>query len=341
MADPRFHSRAGPFRLSEVAEIASAEVAKGGNPDLILNDVAPLSDARGDQISFLDNRKYLAELQESEAGACIIHPDFAERAPEGMALLLSKSPYKSYAFVARAFYPLPGSEPGIASSSCIDPSATVGKGSRIEPGAVLEKNVEIGADCHIGANTVVGAGVMIGDHTIVGPNSSLSYCNIGKRVNIYPGVRIGQPGFGFALDPQGHIHVPQLGRVVVGNDVTIGANCTIDRGAGPDTVIGDGTIIDNMVHIAHNVKIGRLCVIAGQVGISGSTELGDFVVVAGQAGFAGHINIGSGAQIGGQCGVLRSVEPGDKLMGTPGRPLKQFFKEIAMLERMSKKGSGG
>lgn len=341
MADRRFYNRAGPFRLSEIAEFGEAEVAAGFDRDLIVDDVASLSDATANQISFLDNRKYLTEFQTSKAGACIIHPDFASRAPEDMALILSKSPYRTYALVARAFYPPPKVEPFLASSANIDPSAQIGNGTRVDAGVVIEENASVGDNCHIGSNAVIGTGVSIGDDTIVGPNCTLTHCLIGERVNLYPGVSIGQPGFGFALDPGGHVHVPQLGRVVIEDDVTIGANCTVDRGAGPDTVVGAGTVIDNMVHIAHNVRIGRLCVIAGQVGISGSTELGDFVVVAGQAGFSGHIKVGAGAQIGGQCGVLRDVAPNDRLMGTPGRPLKQYFREIAILERLSKKGSGG
>jgi len=332
--------RAGPFPLAGLAEIAGASLGGCADPQVEFDDVAPLSSAGPTHVSFLDNRKYLPDLESSAAGACIVHPDLAGHAPKEMALLLSSAPYKSYALVARAFYPEPKIEAGVARSATVDATAVLGDGTRVEAGAAVGAGAEIGAACLIGANAVIGDGVRIGDGTVVGPNCTLTHCLIGARVTLYPGVRIGQPGFGFAMDPAGHVHVPQLGRVVVEDDVTISANCTVDRGAGPDTVVGAGSVIDNMVHIAHNVRIGRGCVIAGQVGISGSTELGDFVVVAGQAGFAGHLNVGSGAQIGGQSGVLRDVEPRARLMGTPARPLKKFFREIALLERLGKKGSG-
>lgn len=340
MADSRFFKSAGPFSLADLAEIGGAELQRDVDVQARFDDVAPLSAAGPTHVSFLDNRKYLPSLDSSKAGACIIHPELADRAPEGMALLLSRTPYKSYALVARAFYPEPKVEAGVARSAIVDVSAVLGEGTRVEAGASVGAGAEVGADCLIGANAVIGDGVCIGNGTVVGPNCTLTHCLIGAGVTLYPGVRIGQPGFGFAMDPGGHVHVPQLGRVVVEDGVTIGANCTVDRGAGPDTVVGAGSVIDNMVHIGHNVRIGRGCVIAGQVGISGSTELGDFVVAAGQAGFAGHLKIGAGAQIGGQCGVLRDVEPRARMMGTPARPLRQFFREIALLERLSKKGSG-
>ena len=154
---------------------------------------------------------------------------------------------------------------------------------------------------------------------------------------LYPGVRIGQDGFGFAIDPAGHVKVPQLGRVKIGNHIEIGANTTIDRGAGPDTEIGDGTWIDNLVQIGHNVRIGRGCVIVSQVGISGSTQIGDFVAIGGQAGIAGHLNIGSGARIGAQSGVMNDIPHMSEYMGSPAFPKTQFFRQVAALNRLIKK----
>lgn len=338
MADPRFFRRAGPFRLAEIAGICRAELASGADPHLLIEDVAPLATAGRGQISFLDNRKYVAAMECSSAAACILHPELVARAPQGMQLLLSKSPYKAYALVAQAFYPEPSFKAGVAQSAVVDGSVVFGAGCRIEAGAVIGAGVEIGRNCRIGPNAVIGDHVTIGDDSVVGPNASLSHCHIGSRVVIFPGARIGQPGFGFAIDPAGHIKVPQLGRVIIEDDVEIGANTTVDRGSGSDTFVGAGTMIDNLVHIGHNVRIGKGCVIAGLVGISGSSELGDMVIMGGQGGVAGHLKIGSGAQIAAQTGVLRDVAPGERLMGTPAKPLRQFFREVATLEKISRKG---
>jgi UDP-3-O-[3-hydroxymyristoyl] glucosamine N-acyltransferase len=254
-----------------------------------------------------------------------------------MKLLISRNPYKSFALIAQAFYPNPAVEPGIAATAIVDESAQIGDGVRIESGAVIGARVTVGRGCHIGPNVVVGEAVEIGERSIIGANATLSHCLVGARVHIYPGARIGQRGFGFAIDPTGHVKVPQLGRVIIGDDVEIGANTTVDRGAGPDTIIGAGSMIDNLVQIGHNVHLGKGCAIAAQVGISGSTVLGDMVVIGGQGGLAGHLNIGSGAQIAAQSGILKDVKPREKVMGTPAKPLRQFFREVAILGRLAKK----
>ena len=337
MADTRFFTRAGPFRLAELASLCGAELGAGCDPDAQIVDVAPLAAAGPGDISFLDNPRYLDQMKTSAAGACIMQPDTAAHAPPGMAPLLSRTPYKAYAIVARAFYAPPHFEPGVAASATVSDGVMLGEGTRVEAGAVIGTQADIGARCRIGANAVVGDRVAIGDDTIIGENVVLSHCVIGSRVIIYPGACIGQPGFGYAIDPGGHITVPQLGRVLVEDDVHIGANSTVDRGAGPDTVVGAGTVIDNLVHVAHNVKIGRGCVIAGQSGISGSTELGELVIMGGQSGLAGHVKIGAGVQIGGQSGVLKDLPPGARVMGKPARPVRQFLRELAVLSRLARK----
>jgi UDP-3-O-[3-hydroxymyristoyl] glucosamine N-acyltransferase len=169
---------------------------------------------------------------------------------------------------------------------------------------------------------------------------TLSHCLIGARVVLHPGVRIGQPGFGFAPDREGPIKIPQLGRVVIGDDVDIGANTTIDRGSGHDTVIGPGTMIDNLVQIGHNAVLGRGCILAGQVGISGSTKLGDFVMAGGQAGLAGHLNIGTGARIAAQAGLMRDVEPGSTVAGAPAVAITSWWRQVAILQRLATKKDG-
>ena len=338
MADSRFFRPAGPILLSELALRSGAELAEGANPDQMFADVAPLETAGPDHVSFLDNRKYIEAFKVSAAGACVVHPDMVKQAPPGMRLLISNYPYRAYALVAQAFYPRPPVQPAVAPTATVDDSAEIGVGVRIEAGAVIGPRAEIGKGCLIGSNAVVGEAVTVGEDSIVGANATLSHCLVGARVHIYPGACIGQRGFGFAIDPAGHVKVPQLGRVIIEDDVEVGANATIDRGTGPDTVIGAGSMIDNLVQIGHNVRLGKGCVIAAQVGMSGSSVLGDLVIMGGQGGIAGHLKIGSGVQIAAQSGILKDIEPGEKVMGTPAKPLKQFFKEVAILGRLAKKG---
>jgi UDP-3-O-[3-hydroxymyristoyl] glucosamine N-acyltransferase len=339
MADSRFFKLAGPFALAELARLGAAKLSAEADATCMFRDVGPLDSAGPDHISFLDNRKYLEAFRQSSAGACVVHPDLADQAPTGMKLLLSRNPYKSFALIAQAFYPRSAVEPGIAATAVVDKSARIGEGVRIEPGAVIGARATVGRGCHIGANVVIGEAVEIGEESIVGANATLSHCLVGRRVHIYPGARIGQRGFGFAIDVAGHVKVPQLGRVIIEDDVEIGANTAVDRGTGPDTVVGAGSMIDNLVQIGHNVRLGKGCVIAAQVGISGSTVLGDMVIMGGQGGIAGHLNIGSGAQIAAQSGILKDIKPGEKVMGTPAKPLRQFFREVAILGRLAKKGN--
>lgn len=335
MADPRFFQKAGPFTVGDLAAVAEAELAAGAPADRLVQDVAPLDAAGPDHLSFLDNKKYLDAFAASAAGACIVHPAFADRAPAGMALLLSKSPYRSYALVAQRFYPSPRAASGVAPSATVDPSAVVDPEARVEAGAVVGAGARIAAGAVIRPNAVIGAGVEIGEDTEIGACASLSHCMIGRRVKIYPGVRIGQDGFGFAMDPRGHVKVPQLGRVIVEDDVEIGANATIDRGAGPDTIIGRGCMIDNLVQIGHNVEIGAGSVLVAQSGIAGSSKLGNFVVLAAQAGIAGHLKVGSGVRIGGQSGVMRDVDPGQEVIGSPAVPVRQFWRQYARYSRLT------
>ena len=336
MADPRFFTVAGPFTLADLASIAGASLANAADGARVVKDVAPLDQAGPDDVAFLDNRRYLDAFAASRAGACVTAAEHAPRAPGGMALLLSEAPYMAFARIARTFYPQPAVEPGIAPTAVIDPTAEIDAGTRVDGGAVIGRAARIGVGCHIGANVVIGESVSLGTHCLVGAGASISHSVIGNRVNIYPGARIGQDGFGFASGPSGHLRIPQLGRVVIHYDVEVGANSTIDRGAGPDTIIGAGCMIDNLVQIGHNVQMGRGCVIVSQVGISGSTKLGDFVVIGGQAGLAGHLNIGSGARIAAKSGVHSDVPAGAEMGGTPAVPIRVWRRQVAMLARMGK-----
>jgi len=337
MTDKRFFDVSGPFSLADLADICGAELAGDVDPSLLFSDVAPLDAATAQTVSFLDNKRYIEAFSSSRAGACVVHSALASKAPEGMAVLICDEPYHGYARIARAFYPATKAVAHEGGSSSIDPSAQLGSGCQIDPGAVIGANVQIGDRCQIGANSVIGTGVVIGDDCYIGSQTTLSCCLIGDKVIIHGGVRIGQDGFGFALGAEGHLKVPQLGRVLIEDNVEIGANTTIDRGTGPDTVIGSGTKIDNLVQIGHNVRLGRNCVIVSQVGISGSTTIGDFVMIGGQAGLAGHLTIGSGVQIAAQSGVMRDIEAGQKVGGSPASPFRKWMRSIAMIEKMSNK----
>jgi len=238
---------------------------------------------------------------------------------------------------AQAFYPPARAIPRRAASAIIDPDAVVPEDCEIGPNVVVESEVRLGHRCRVGANSVIAAGVEIGDDCRIGANVTLSHCLIGSRVVLHSGVRVGQEGFGFAPDPVAPIKVPQLGRVVIGDDVDIGANTTIDRGSGHDTVIGPGSMIDNLVQIGHNVVLGRCCILAGQVGISGSTRLDDFVMIGGQGGLAGHLHIGKGARIAAKSGLMRDVPAGETVCGSPAVPLGEFMRQTAVLQRLAKK----
>ena len=305
----------------------------------MIADVASLEAAGRNDVSFLDNRRYADAFAASHAGACVVAAAFADQAPEGMALLISARPYRSYAKIASAFYPDEADQPRIDEGAHVHPTASIGGNCAIGAGAVVEAGAVLGRGVSVGATAIIGRNVTIGDATRIGAGASLSHCDVGSRCLIHPGVRIGQRGFGFDMAPEGHLDVPQLGRVRIGSDVEIGANTTVDRGAGPDTVIGDGCKIDNLVQIGHNVVMGRHCVVVAQAAIAGSTQLGDFVVLAGQSGVAGHLKIAPGTQLAARSGIMRDTDAGARLAGNPAIPAAEFFRQQAMLARITRERS--
>ena len=302
-----------------------------------MDDVAALAEAGPRDVSFLDNPRYTDALAASAAGACILHPTMAGHAPAGMAVLLSETPYLSYARLARALHPQAATASGVHEAAAVDPTAQLAPDSAVGAHAVVGARAEIGPGCVIGPGAVIGPGVVLGEGCEVGANASLEVCRLGARVRVHPGARVGQRGFGFAMQGFPYVDVPQLGRVLVEDDVEIGANTTIDRGSASDTVIGAGSRLDNLVQIGHNVRVGRGCILVAQTGIAGSTVLDDFVVIAGQGGVSGHLHLGEGAQIGARAGVMRDVAPGERVAGYPAMPARDFFRLVAMWRRMLKR----
>ena len=336
LGDARFFRRSGPYSLAVVANAARGVVDE---LELLLEGVAPLQTAGRNEVSFLDNRRYASALDQTSAGAVIVHPDMVARVPSGTKAIRTTEPYAAWARVAALFYPMRPNSPGVHPSAVVAEGASVDPSAEIGPLSVIEAGAEIGAGCRIGPCVVIGAGVIVGRDCRIGAHASLSYAILGARVYVYPGARIGQEGFGFARTNDGFLTVPQLGRVILEDDVEVGANTTIDRGSSRDTVIGAGSRLDNLVQIGHNVVLGRCCVIVAQVGISGSTVLEDFVRVGGQAAMAGHLRIGQHAEIGAQAGVISDIAPGAKMLGSPAQPKNEFFRQIASLKKMAKKES--
>jgi len=330
----RFFSRSGPHSLAIVAE-AACGVAR--EHDLLLEGIAPLQTAGPNEVSFLDNRRYAAALEQTSAGAVIVHPDMQTRVPAATVSILTTDPYAGWARVAALFHPVPPVSPGIHPSAVVAENAFIDPSAEVGPLSVIEAGVEIGPGCRIGPCAVIGCGVTVGQDCRIGAHVSLSHALLGARVYVYPGARIGQEGFGFTPIKSGFLTVPQLGRVILEDDVEVGANTTIDRGSARDTVIGAGSRLDNLVQIGHNVVLGRCCVIVAQVGISGSTVLEDFVRVGGQAAMAGHLRIGQGAQIGAQAGVIADLPSGTIVLGSPAQPKQDFFRQVVTLKRMARR----
>ena len=338
--DPRFFARSGPFTPAAVAAAAGGTVSPSAAERRLVG-VAALAAAGPDQVGFLDNRKYLPDLKATRAGAVLVHPDLAAHVPEGTVAILTPAPHAAWARVAALFHPLPPVVPGIHPSAVVDPTARVDASAEIGPLVVIGPGAEIGPRCRIGPLAAIGANCTIGADCRIGAHTTLSHALLGARVTLFPGVRIGQDGFGFAITDRGFLSVPQLGRVVIEDDVEIGANCTIDRGSLRDTVIGTGTRLDNLVQIGHNVHIGRWCVIVAQVGISGSTTLEDHVMIGGQAGLNGHVRVGRGARIGAQAGVISDLPAGAEVLGSPAQPLRAFLRQVAWLRRKAACGRDG
>jgi len=324
--------------ISSIAEACGASVVNAAENDAeLINGASPIETAIAGHISFIDNPKYLKYLENTQASAVFCAEKHVEQLPKGIVGLVHATPYKAYGQAIKLLYPTAMrpqpilGEDGVSDKAVLGKDVTIEDNVTIEAGAVIGARAAIGEGCVILSGAVIGSDVKIGRNTTIGANATVVNAYLGDDVIIHNGVQIGQDGFGFAMGAGGHHKVPQIGRVIIQDRVEIGANSTVDRGANRDTVIGEGSKIDNLVQIGHNATIGRHCVIVGLAGISGSATLGDYVVVAGQAGIVGHTKIGDGAQVGGGSGVHGDVAPGEKVMGYPAIAASKWMREAAKI----------
>lgn len=340
MPDPRFYEALGPVTLAELAESCGAELAgeDAGFAERPVFQVAPLARADAGSVSFFADRRYRASLAGTHAGACFIPPEHVGLAPEGCARLVTREPHAAFARAARRLH---RALRHLAEAAAVHETASVHPEATLAPGVVVGPGASVGAGTVIKANAVIGPGVSIGRNCRIGANATILFAILGDRVRILSGAVIGEAGFGVTTGKEGVIDVPQLGRVLIEDEVTVGANTTVDRGAWDDTVIGAHTKIDNLVQVAHNVRLGKNCMLAAQTGISGSVVVGDGAVFGGRAGVADHLEIGAGARVAAAAGVMKSVPPGEMWVGSPARPIRRFMRETAWLARAAKSRDGG
>lgn len=338
-----FFKRGAGLTVGEIAGITGAKPRRGTRLDLRITDLAPLDRAGPADLVFLEKQKFAGGAATTAAGACLTTERLESHVPPHVAVLYAREPYRAFVAVARSLFPdsvRPSSlfegNGQIAAGAFVHDTARVESGVTIDPGVVIGPRAEIGAGTVIAAGAAIGAEVRIGRDCSIGASSTIMHALIGDRVTIHAGVRIGQDGYGYIPGAR-HERVPQLGRVIIQDDVEVGSNSTIDRGGLRDTVIGEGTKIDNLVQIGHNVMIGRHCLLVAQVGVSGSVSIGDYAVLAGQVGVADHAEIGEGAQIAAQSGVVGQLAAGREFGGSPAIPRKEWLRMTLMLRQMARR----
>jgi UDP-3-O-[3-hydroxymyristoyl] glucosamine N-acyltransferase len=334
MSDGIFFKSASRMTVGEIVALTGAVPGEGARLEQVITNIASLDRAGGSDLAFLGEAKYADLLRSTRAAACLTTARFENLAPKHLTVLRASDPYLAFIMVARKLFPdalRPASlfeTEGVAPGAAVHPAARIEHGVTIDPGAVVGPRAAIGSGSVIAATAVVGPGVHIGRDCSIGPGATIVHALIGDGVIVHAGCRIGQDGFRFHSGRQGHTKVPQLGRVIIQDKVEIGAGTTIDRGGGADTIIGEGTKIDNLVQIGHHVCVGRNCIIVSQCGLSGGVVLADNVVLGGQVGIADHLKIGEGAMIGAKSGVISDVPPGEKWFGYPASPAREYFRSI-------------
>jgi UDP-3-O-[3-hydroxymyristoyl] glucosamine N-acyltransferase len=333
---------ASTITAEAIAALVSGELI--GDGTVSVSGVAPLDRANASHLSILSNAKYATMLAGSQAGIVLVDPEFRD-VPAGRGTrIIVKEPLEKLLSLLPKLYPEAPLSPGVAPTARIGKAATLGERVSIGEYAVIGAGATIGADVAIGAHSVVGENAAVGDGSRLWPGATIyPGATLGRRVMIHSGARIGCDGFGYVFRDGAHNKIPHVGRCIIGDNVEIGANTTIDRGSIDDTVIGNGTKIDNLVHIAHNVRIGEKCLIMAQVGVAGSVTIGDGAVLAGQAGISGHLSIGAGARLAAQAGVFGDIPAGETWSGYPARPHRDslrasaaVFKLAGMIRRLEK-----
>ncbi|ODT69834.1 MAG: hypothetical protein ABS75_15455 [Pelagibacterium sp. SCN 63-23] len=337
MVDTRFHRFVGPIALGALlAQVGRNDlVGSLSNPDHLITGVSELALAGPGDLALAAQPSYVEELRRTAAGAVLIAPALRDAAPAGTILVALDKPHNLFADILDTLYP--SSTRAIIAAGRDDLGAPIfERDVTLGANVVVGPGVEIGRGTVIGANTVIGAGVTIGRNCIIAANCTIDCAHLGNDVVLHSGVRVGTEGFGWLDLGRSNRKIPQLGRVIIQDRVEIGANSTIDRGALGDTVIGDGTKVDNLVQIGHNCRIGRNCLIAAMSGLSGSTILGDGVLLGGGVGTSGHLTIGAGTVVHGRAAVTKDWPAGSKLAGAPAQDIRDFWRELATTRKLSK-----
>lgn len=343
MTEPHFFKPRAGLTIAEIAALTGAILKEGAAQDRVITGVAPLDRAGPRDVTFLEKGQFADAAARTRAGACFVSTRLLDRVPPHVVTLQVRDAFRAYVAASRALFPdalRPASlfeGEGVSPSAFVHPTARLEENVTVDPGAVIGPRAEIGSGTIVGANAAIGADVRIGRDCNIGPQCSITHALIGDRVIVHAGCHIGQDGFGYSMAPTGHVKIPQVGRVIVQDHVEIGAGTTIDRGALRDTVIGEGTKIDNLCQVGHNVSIGRHCVIVATAAIGGSVVIEDYVAIGGAVAIAPQTVIGEGAQIAALSGLHGTVPPGARWGGIPARPAKQWMREVFILERMAKR----
>ncbi len=342
MIDPRFYKTNAPLPIADIATLTSSVALGEIDSDRVITTVASLSDEDLSSAAvFMTDAKYLDKKVNSHPAVCFVSSKISEQAKLAPILSQSiifetKNPKAGFALIADYLHWSISEKIGYGNQDNSD----------VDDNAVLHESVVVGAGAYIGPeatigpNSVIGPGVIVGERTCIGANVTITHAIIGKDCRVLAGATIGEAGFGFTLHEGKQIRVPQLGRVILGDEVEIGSNTTIDRGTLSDTVIGNQTKIDNLVQIAHNVKVGERCAFASQTGISGSAIIGDDVQMGGRVGIMDHMVVGDGATIMALSAPLKNVPPNEKWGGIPAKPARQWFRELAAISKLGKSKRG-